>query len=110
MLLAASRNTAVRSVSTVAAAATNPSAVTASGTLGIPAQYVGTSQDGIAGVADNQQKMHDAKSAPTQPGLGLRRAEPGRGRVLRQALTDTGRPRRSGDHRYRHRAVRRHHR
>jgi dienelactone hydrolase len=65
-LLAASRSTSVKSVSTLAAAETNPSAVTASGTLGIPAQYVGGSQDGIAGVADNQQKMYDAKSAPTQ--------------------------------------------
>ncbi|WP_405915041.1 alpha/beta hydrolase family protein [Streptomyces sp. NBC_00728] len=65
-LLAASRNTAVRSVSTMAAAETDPSAVTASGTLGIPAQYVGASQDGIAGVAGNQQKMYDAKPAPTQ--------------------------------------------
>ncbi|MER5385184.1 hypothetical protein ABT040_33775 [Streptomyces sp. NPDC002688] len=43
----------------MAAAETDPSAVTASGTLGIPAQYVGASQDGIA---DNQQKMYDAKS------------------------------------------------
>lgn len=65
-LLAASRNSAVRSVSTLAAAETNPSAVTASGTLGIPAQYVGGSADSIAGVADNQRKMFDAKSAPTQ--------------------------------------------
>jgi predicted dienelactone hydrolase len=65
-LLAAGRNAAVKSVSTMAAAETNPSAVTASGTLTVPAQYVGASQDGIAGVADNQQKMYDAKRAPTQ--------------------------------------------
>ncbi|WP_234021416.1 alpha/beta hydrolase family protein [Streptomyces sp. 142MFCol3.1] len=65
-LIAASRNPAVRSVSTLAAAETNPSAVTASGTLSVPAQYVGGSADTIAGVADNQQKMYNAKPAPTQ--------------------------------------------
>ncbi|MGW3819178.1 alpha/beta hydrolase family protein [Streptomyces sp. NPDC005046] len=65
-LLAAGRNPAVKSVSTLAAAETNPSAVTASGTLTIPAQYVGGSADTIAGVADNQQKMYNAKAAPTQ--------------------------------------------
>ncbi|MFE9988995.1 alpha/beta hydrolase family protein [Streptomyces sp. NPDC005381] len=65
-LLAASRNPAVRSVSTLAAAETNPSAVTASAALTVPAQYVGGSADTIAGVADNQQKMFAAKPAPTQ--------------------------------------------
>ncbi|MGQ4375730.1 alpha/beta hydrolase family protein [Streptomyces sp. SAS_267] len=65
-LLAASRNPAIKSVSTLAAAETNPSAVTASGKLTVPAQYVGGSADTIAGVADNQQKMYDAKPAPTQ--------------------------------------------
>ncbi|MFI1444459.1 alpha/beta hydrolase family protein [Streptomyces fructofermentans] len=65
-LLAASRNAAVKSVSTLAAAETNPSAVAASGTLRIPAQYVGGSADTVAGVADHQQKMYNAKPAPTQ--------------------------------------------
>ncbi|MFH9860328.1 alpha/beta hydrolase family protein [Streptomyces sp. NPDC017202] len=65
-LLAASRNAAVKSVSTLAAAETNPSAVSASGTLSIPVQYVGGSADSIAGVAGNQQKMYDAKPSATQ--------------------------------------------
>ncbi|MFF3501763.1 alpha/beta hydrolase family protein [Streptomyces sp. NPDC003247] len=65
-LLAASRNTAVRSVSTTAAAETSPSAVTASAALAVPAQYVGGSSDSIAPVAANQQKMYDAKPAPAQ--------------------------------------------
>ncbi|MEU1529916.1 alpha/beta hydrolase family protein [Streptomyces fagopyri] len=65
-LLAAGRNTAVKAVSTLAAAETNPSAVAASGTLTMPAQYVAGSADSIAGVADNQQKMYDAKPSPTQ--------------------------------------------
>ncbi|MFJ3666859.1 alpha/beta hydrolase family protein [Streptomyces sp. NPDC090106] len=65
-LVAASRNPAVKSVSTLAAAETNPSAVEAGRTLGVPVQYVGGSADSIAGVADNQQKMYDAKPAPTQ--------------------------------------------
>ncbi|MFD6920618.1 dienelactone hydrolase family protein [Streptomyces sp. NPDC059944] len=65
-LLAAARNPAVKSVSTLAAAETNPSAVAASAALKVPAQYVGGSADTIAGVADNQRKMFDAKPAPTQ--------------------------------------------
>ncbi|MEV7246508.1 alpha/beta hydrolase family protein [Streptomyces sp. NPDC003236] len=65
-LLAASRNQAVKSVSTMAAAETNPSAVAAAGTLTAPAQFLGGSADSVAGVADNQQKMYDAKPAPTQ--------------------------------------------
>ncbi|MGW3632166.1 alpha/beta hydrolase family protein [Streptomyces sp. NPDC005122] len=65
-LLAASRNPAVKSVSTLAAAETNPSAVAASGTLSMPVQYVGGSSDTIAGVAANQQKMYDAKRSATQ--------------------------------------------
>ncbi|MFF3214397.1 dienelactone hydrolase family protein [Streptomyces sp. NPDC002886] len=65
-LLAAARNPAVKTVSTLAAAETNPSAITASGAITAPAQYVGGSKDTIAGVADNQQKMYDAKKAPTQ--------------------------------------------
>ncbi|MFE1444457.1 alpha/beta hydrolase family protein [Streptomyces sp. NPDC058739] len=65
-LLAASRNSAVKSVSTLAAAETNPSAVAASGTLRTPAQYLGGSEDSIAGVADHQQKMYAAKPAPAQ--------------------------------------------
>ncbi|MEU0781709.1 alpha/beta hydrolase [Streptomyces sp. NPDC006173] len=65
-LLAAGRNPAVKSVSTLAAAETNPSAVAASAALTVPAQYVGGSADTIAGVADNQRKMFAAKPAPTQ--------------------------------------------
>ncbi|MFJ7270402.1 alpha/beta hydrolase family protein [Streptomyces sp. NPDC099050] len=65
-LLAASRNPAVKTVSTLAAAETNPSAITASAALTIPAQYVGGTKDTIAGVADHQRKMYDAKRAPTQ--------------------------------------------
>ncbi|MEU8935102.1 alpha/beta hydrolase [Streptomyces sp. NPDC048409] len=65
-LLAASRNPAVKSVSTLAAAETNPSAVTASGTLTMPVQYLGGSADTIAGVAANQQKIYDAKPSVTQ--------------------------------------------
>ncbi|MET8946470.1 alpha/beta hydrolase [Streptomyces sp. NPDC004542] len=65
-LLAAARNPAVKSVSTLAAAETDPSAVSASGALSIPAQYVGGSADSIAGVAGNQQKMYDAKPSPAQ--------------------------------------------
>ncbi|MEU4169299.1 alpha/beta hydrolase-fold protein [Streptomyces sp. NPDC026665] len=65
-LLAASRNPAVKSVTTLAAAETNPSAVTASSVLSAPAQYVGGSADTIAGVAGNQQKMYDAKASRTQ--------------------------------------------
>ncbi|MFE5138940.1 alpha/beta hydrolase family protein [Streptomyces fagopyri] len=65
-LLAAGRNSAAKAVSTLAAAETNPSAVAASGTLNIPAQYVAGSADSIAGVADNQQKMYDAKPSPAQ--------------------------------------------
>ncbi|GGQ54436.1 chlorophyllase/cutinase-like alpha/beta fold protein [Streptomyces asoensis] len=65
-LVAAGRNPAVKSVTTLAAAETNPSAVAASATLGIPVQYVGGSADSIAGVAANQQKMYDAKPSHTQ--------------------------------------------
>lgn len=65
-LLAASRNPAVKTVTTLAAAETNPSAVTASAALTVPAQYVGGSKDTIAGVEGNQRKMYDAKPAPTQ--------------------------------------------
>ncbi|MFF4659039.1 alpha/beta hydrolase family protein [Streptomyces sp. NPDC001381] len=65
-LVAAGRNPAVKSVTTLAAAETNPSAVSASGSLSIPVQYVGGSADSIAGVADNQQKMYDAKPSATQ--------------------------------------------
>ncbi|MFF4650782.1 alpha/beta hydrolase family protein [Streptomyces sp. NPDC001380] len=65
-LLAASRNPAVRSVSTLAAAETNPSAVTASAAITAPVQYVAGSQDTIAPPAGNQQKMYAAKPAATQ--------------------------------------------
>jgi dienelactone hydrolase len=65
-LLAASRNPAVRTVTTLAAAETNPSAVTASAALTVPAQYVGGSSDTVAGVTDHQEKMYNAKPAPTQ--------------------------------------------
>ncbi|MEU4878069.1 alpha/beta hydrolase [Streptomyces sp. NPDC021608] len=65
-LLAAGRNPAVKTVTTLAAAETNPSAVAASATLGVPVQYVGGSADSIAGVAANQQKMYDAKASRTQ--------------------------------------------
>ncbi|MFE8015083.1 alpha/beta hydrolase family protein [Streptomyces antibioticus] len=65
-LVAASRNPAVATVSTLAAAETNPSAVTASGSLTIPVQYVGGSADTIAKVADHQRKMYDAKQSATQ--------------------------------------------
>ncbi|MFE1285841.1 alpha/beta hydrolase family protein [Streptomyces sp. NPDC058751] len=65
-LLAASRNPAVKSVTTLAAAETTPSAITASTALGMPVQYVGGSADSIAGVAGNQQKMYDAKPSGTQ--------------------------------------------
>ncbi|MFJ5774510.1 alpha/beta hydrolase family protein [Streptomyces sp. NPDC093094] len=65
-VLAAGRNPAVKSVSTLAAAETNPSAVAASNTLRAPAQFVGGSADSVAGVAQHQQKMYDAKPAPAQ--------------------------------------------
>ncbi|MEU7282121.1 alpha/beta hydrolase [Streptomyces sp. NPDC045431] len=65
-LLAASRNPAVKSVSTLAAAETKPSAVTASAALSVPVQYVGGSKDTIAGVDGHQRRMYDAKPAPTQ--------------------------------------------
>ncbi|MFG2867503.1 alpha/beta hydrolase [Streptomyces sp. NPDC048338] len=65
-LLAAARNPAVKSVSTLAAAETNPSAVSASATLAVPSQYVGGSKDTVAGVDGHQRKMYDAKPAPTQ--------------------------------------------
>ncbi|MFE0674537.1 alpha/beta hydrolase family protein [Streptomyces sp. NPDC058867] len=65
-LVAASLNPAVKSVSTLAAAETNPSAVSASRALTVPAQYVGGSADTIAPVADHQRKMYDAKPAATQ--------------------------------------------
>ncbi|MGW0364667.1 alpha/beta hydrolase family protein [Streptomyces sp. NPDC002990] len=65
-LLAASRNPAVKSVSTLAAAETKPSAVTASAALTVPAQYVGGSRDTVAGVDGHQRKMYDAKRAPAQ--------------------------------------------
>ncbi|MFD3326655.1 alpha/beta hydrolase family protein [Streptomyces sp. NPDC058701] len=65
-LLAASRNPAVKSVSTLAAAETNPSAIAAGSALTIPAQYVGGSKDTVAGVEGHQRKMYNAKPAPTQ--------------------------------------------
>ncbi|MFD5814016.1 alpha/beta hydrolase family protein [Streptomyces sp. NPDC127038] len=65
-LLAASRNPAVTSVTTLAAAETNPSAIAAAATLTVPAQYVAGSSDSIAGVASNQQKMYDATPSGTQ--------------------------------------------
>ncbi|MFD3869436.1 alpha/beta hydrolase [Streptomyces sp. NPDC058623] len=65
-MLAASRNPAVKSVSTLAAAETNPSAAAAGSALSIPAQYVGGSKDTVAGVDGHQRKMYDAKPAPTQ--------------------------------------------
>lgn len=63
-LVAASRK-AVTSVSTLAAAETNPSATTASAAIGATAQYVGGSNDTIT-PPSVQRGMYDVKSAPTQ--------------------------------------------
>lgn len=64
-LLAASRNPAIDTVTTLAAAETNPSAVAASRAITAPAQYVGGTDDTIVPVK-NQQEMYAAKPAPAQ--------------------------------------------
>lgn len=65
-ILAAARNPAVRTVANLAAAETNPSAVSAAATLTIPVQFVAGSADTIAPPASHQRLMYNAKPAPVQ--------------------------------------------
>ncbi|MCS7477376.1 alpha/beta hydrolase family protein [Umezawaea endophytica] len=65
-VLAASRNPAVKAVSTMAAAETTPSAKAAAATIAAPAQFLAGSQDAIAPPADHQRPIYTAKRAPKQ--------------------------------------------
>ncbi|MFI7602371.1 alpha/beta hydrolase family protein [Actinoplanes sp. NPDC049681] len=65
-ILAAARNPNVRSVANLAAAETNPSAVTAAATVRIPAMLVAGDHDTIAPPADHQIPIYNAKPAPKQ--------------------------------------------
>ncbi|MGV9454428.1 alpha/beta hydrolase family protein [Streptomyces sp. NPDC003635] len=65
-LLAASRNPSITTVTTLAAAETNPSAVAASSALTVPVQYVAGSRDSVAGVEQHQRRMYTSKPSATQ--------------------------------------------
>ncbi|MDX8032037.1 dienelactone hydrolase family protein [Lentzea sp. BCCO 10_0856] len=65
-VLAAARNPKIRSVSTYAAAETNPSAKAAASTLSVPAQFLAGSQDTIAPPAEHQRPIFTAKPPSKQ--------------------------------------------
>ncbi|MBA2890746.1 alpha/beta hydrolase family protein [Nonomuraea soli] len=65
-VLAAARNPAVRAVTNLAAAETNPSAKAAAATTAVPMQLLAGSQDGVAGPSGHQIPIYQAKLAPKQ--------------------------------------------
>ncbi|QLQ39662.1 alpha/beta hydrolase family protein [Micromonospora robiginosa] len=65
-ILAAARNPRVVTVANLAAAETNPSAVSAAATLTIPVQLVSGDRDGIAPPADHQRPIYAAKPPAKQ--------------------------------------------
>ncbi|MBB5873391.1 putative dienelactone hydrolase [Allocatelliglobosispora scoriae] len=65
-VLAGARNSAVTTVANLAAAETNPSAVTAAGTLTKPLMLLSGSADGTAPPASHQRPIYNAKPAPKQ--------------------------------------------
>ncbi|MEV0595950.1 alpha/beta hydrolase family protein [Nonomuraea cavernae] len=65
-VLAAARNSSVRTVTNLAAAETNPSAKAAAATTAVPMQLVAGSQDTVAGPSGHQIPIYDAKLAPKQ--------------------------------------------
>ncbi|GAA1532914.1 dienelactone hydrolase [Actinomadura kijaniata] len=64
-ILAAAQNPAVTTVANLAAAETNPSAVSAAARVAAPMQLVGGTNDTIVPLS-NQQNMYNAKPAPKQ--------------------------------------------
>lgn len=58
--IAASRNTNVAAIANFAAAETNPSAISAAGSITIPALVFGGSKDCVAGPSGNQTPMYNA--------------------------------------------------
>ncbi|MEV6967444.1 hypothetical protein AB0M47_20300 [Hamadaea sp. NPDC051192] len=65
-VLAGSRNHAVTTVANLAAAETNPSAVTAAASVTAPMMLVGGSADTIAPISSNARPVYNAKAAPKQ--------------------------------------------
>ncbi|MET8049676.1 MULTISPECIES: alpha/beta hydrolase family protein [unclassified Streptosporangium] len=65
-VLAAARNSAVRTVTNLAAAETNPSAVAAAATTAVPMQLVAGTGDTVAGPSGHQIPIYNAKLAPKQ--------------------------------------------
>jgi dienelactone hydrolase len=66
-VLAAAADPRIRSLATLAAAETRPSAIDAAARLAVPALFVAASDDAITPVAAHQQPMYDAVSgAPAQ--------------------------------------------
>ncbi|MFD8530736.1 alpha/beta hydrolase family protein [Streptosporangium canum] len=65
-VLAAARNSAVRTVTNLAAAETNPSAKAAAATTAVPMQLVAGTNDSVAGPSGNQIPIYNAKLAPKQ--------------------------------------------
>lgn len=65
-VLAAARNPQIKTISTYAAAETNPSAKAAAATLRVPAQFLAGSQDTITPVGEHQRPMFAAKQPAKQ--------------------------------------------
>lgn len=65
-VLAASRDTRVTAVTTMAAAETNPSAIAAMGAVAVPVQFLAGSSDTIAPPSGHQIPMYEAGRAPRQ--------------------------------------------
>ncbi|GAA2216459.1 dienelactone hydrolase [Nonomuraea monospora] len=65
-VLAAARNASVRTVTNLAAAETNPSAVAAAATTSVPMQLVAGTNDTVAGPSGHQIPIYNAKLAPKQ--------------------------------------------
>jgi predicted dienelactone hydrolase len=65
-VLAASRDTRVTALTTMAAAETNPSAIAAMGVVAAPVQFLAGSSDTIAPPSRHQIPMYDAGRAPRQ--------------------------------------------
>jgi dienelactone hydrolase len=65
-VLAASRDSRILALTTMAAANTNPSAVTAMGTVNVPVQFLAGSSDTVTPPAQHQIPMYEAGRAPRQ--------------------------------------------
>lgn len=65
-VLAATRNPSVTTVANLAAAETNPSAVSAAGSLTRPMMLVAGDRDTVAGISGHQRPIFQAKPAPKQ--------------------------------------------